>query len=157
MIFTRGTTESINLVASSFGEAFVHPGDEIIVSQLEHHSNFVPWFELCRRKGARFRVLPFTADGELDPEVLKGMFTEKTRLLALNQVSNSLGTVNPLETIIPLAHANGVPVLVDAAQSVQHSGRARRASPGRGLLRFFRAQNVRPDGHWSFVCQRVLA
>ncbi|HOE34337.1 MAG: cysteine desulfurase [Chloroflexi bacterium] len=120
VIFTRGTTESINLVAASFGEAFVHPGDEIIVSQLEHHSNFVPWFELCRRKGARFRVLPFTADGELDPEVLKGMFTEKTRLLALNQVSNSLGTVNPLETIIPLAHANGVPVLVDAAQSVQH-------------------------------------
>jgi len=120
IIFTRGTTESINLAASSFGEAFVHPGDEIIVSQLEHHSNYVPWFELCQRKGARFRVLPFTPTGELDPEVLQGMLTEKTRLLALNQVSNSLGTVNPLETLIPLAHAAGVPVLVDAAQSVQH-------------------------------------
>ena len=120
VIFTRGTTESINLVASSFGEAFIQPGDEIIVSQLEHHSNYVPWFELCQRKGARFRVLPFTPAGELDPDVLQGMFTEKTRLLALNQVSNSLGTVNPLETLIPLAHAAGVPVLVDAAQSVQH-------------------------------------
>lgn len=120
VIFTRGTTESINLVASSFGEAFIQPGDEIIVSQLEHHSNYVPWFELCQRKGARFRVLPFTPTGELDPDVLQGMFTEKTRLLALNQVSNSLGTVNPLETLIPLAHAAGIPVLVDAAQSVQH-------------------------------------
>lgn len=120
VIFTRGTTESINLVATSFGEAFIQPGDEIIVSELEHHSNYVPWFELCQRKGARFRVLPFTPTGELDPEVLQSMFTEKTRLLALNQVSNSLGTVNPLETLIPLAHAAGVPVLVDAAQSVQH-------------------------------------
>ena len=120
VIFTRGTTESINLVASSFGEAFIQPGDEIIVSQLEHHSNYVPWFELCQRKGARFRVIPFTPTGELDPAVLQSMFTEKTRLLALNQVSNSLGTVNPLEVIIPLAHAAGVPVLVDAAQSVQH-------------------------------------
>ena len=120
VIFTRGTTESINLVASSFGEAFIQPGDEIIVSQLEHHSNYVPWFELCQRKGARFRVIPFTPTGELDLAVLQSMFTEKTRLLALNQVSNSLGTVNPLEVIIPLAHAAGVPVLVDAAQSVQH-------------------------------------
>lgn len=120
VIFTRGTTESINLVANSFGEAFIQPGDEIIVSQLEHHSNYVPWFELCQRKGARFRVIPFTPTGELDPAVLQSMFTAKTRLLALNQVSNSLGTVNPLETIIPLAHAAGVPVLVDAAQSVQH-------------------------------------
>ena len=120
VIFTRGTTESINLVASSFGEAFIQPGDEIIVSQLEHHSNYVPWFELCQRKGARFRVIPFTPTGELDPAVLQSMFTAKTRLLALNQVSNSLGTVNPLEDIIPLAHAAGVPVLVDAAQSVQH-------------------------------------
>jgi len=120
VIFTRGTTESINLVASSFGEAFIQPGDEIIVSQLEHHSNYVPWFELCQRKGARFRVIPFTPTGELDPAVLQSMFTAKTRLLALNQVSNSLGTVNPLETIIPLAHAAGVPVLVDAAQSIQH-------------------------------------
>lgn len=120
VIFTRGTTESINLVAFSFGEAFVHAGDEIIVTELEHHSNYVPWYQLCQRKGAHFRVVPFDANGELDLEALKGMLTEKTRLVALNQVSNSLGTVNPLDQIIPLVHAAGVPVLVDAAQAVQH-------------------------------------
>lgn len=120
VIFTRGTTESINLVAFSFGEAFVHAGDEIIVTELEHHSNYVPWYQLCQRKGARFRVVSFDANGELDLEALKGMLNEKTRLVALNQVSNSLGTVNPLDDIIPLVHAAGVPVLVDAAQAVQH-------------------------------------
>ncbi|HAE84891.1 MAG TPA: cysteine desulfurase CsdA [Anaerolineaceae bacterium] len=120
VIFTRGTTESINLVAFSFGEAFVHAGDEIIVTELEHHSNYVPWYQLCQRKGAHFRVVPFDANGELDLEALKGMLTGKTRLVALNQVSNSLGTVNPLDQIIPLVHAAGVPVLVDAAQAVQH-------------------------------------
>ena len=120
VIFTRGTTESINLVAFSFGEAFVHAGDEIIVTELEHHSNYVPWYQLCQREGAHFRVVPFDANGELDLEALKGMLNEKTRLLALNQVSNSLGTVNPLDEIIPLVHAAGVPVLVDAAQAVQH-------------------------------------
>ena len=120
VIFTRGTTESINLVAFSFGEAFVHAGDEIIVTELEHHSNYVPWYQLCQRKGAHFRVVPFDANGELDLEALKGMLNENTRLVALNQVSNSLGTVNPLDEIIPLVHAAGVPVLVDAAQAVQH-------------------------------------
>jgi len=120
VIFTRGTTESINLVAFSFGEAFVHAGDEIIVTELEHHSNYVPWYQLCQRKGAHFRVVPFDANGELDLEALKGLLNEKTRLVALNQVSNSLGTVNPLDEIIPLVHAAGVPVLVDAAQAVQH-------------------------------------
>ncbi|MFZ3070271.1 MAG: cysteine desulfurase [Anaerolineaceae bacterium] len=120
IIFTRGTTESINLVAYSFGDAFVHAGDEILVSQLEHHSNYVPWFQLCQRKGAHFRVVPFNEKGELDLEVFQSLLTERTRLVALNQISNSLGTVNPLEKIIPMAHAAGVPVLVDAAQSVQH-------------------------------------
>jgi len=120
VIFTRGTTESINLVAFSYGEAFVHAGDEIIVTELEHHSNYVPWYQLCQRKGAHFRVVPFDANGELDLEALKGMLNEKTRLVALNQVSNSLGTVNPLDKIIPMVHAAGVPVLVDAAQAVQH-------------------------------------
>ena len=120
VIFTRGTTESINLVAFSFGEAFVHAGDEIIVTELEHHSNYVPWYQLCQRKGAHFRVVPFDANGELDLEALKAMLNEKTRLVALNQVSNSLGTVNPLDKIIPMVHAAGVPVLVDAAQAVQH-------------------------------------
>ncbi|MFZ3150301.1 MAG: SufS family cysteine desulfurase [Anaerolineaceae bacterium] len=120
IIFTRNTTESINLIAFSFGEAFVHEGDDIIVSQLEHHSNFVPWFELARRKGAQFKVVPFDQNGELDLEALREMLSEKTRLVALNHVSNSLGTVNPLEQIIPMAHAAGAAVLVDAAQSVQH-------------------------------------
>ena len=120
VIFTRGTTESINLVAFSFGEAFVHAGDEIIVTELEHHSNYVPWYQLCQRKGAHFRVVPFDANGELDLEALTGMLNENTRMVALNQVSNSLGTVNPLDEIIPLVHAAGVPVLVDAAQAVQH-------------------------------------
>lgn len=120
IIFTRNTTESINLTAFSFGEAFVHEGDEIIVSQLEHHSNYVPWFELARRKGAYFKVVPFDQNGELDLEALRGMLSEKTRLVALNHVSNSLGTINPLEQIIPMAHAAGAVVLVDAAQSVQH-------------------------------------
>ncbi|NLW73087.1 MAG: cysteine desulfurase [Chloroflexi bacterium] len=120
IVFTRGTTESINLVAYSFGEAFVKAGDEIIVTELEHHSNYVPWFLLCKRKGATFRVVPFDQDGELDLEVFKSMLSEKTRLVAVNHVSNSLGTVNPISEIIQLAHQAGVPVLVDAAQSVQH-------------------------------------
>ncbi|HNY84715.1 MAG TPA: aminotransferase class V-fold PLP-dependent enzyme, partial [Anaerolineaceae bacterium] len=120
IVFTRGTTESINLVAYSFGEAFVKAGDEIIVTELEHHSNYVPWFLLCKRKGATFRVVPFDQNGELDLEVFKSMLSEKTRLVAVNHVSNSLGTVNPISEIIQLAHQAGVPVLVDAAQSVQH-------------------------------------
>ncbi|MEA4810962.1 MAG: cysteine desulfurase [Anaerolineaceae bacterium] len=120
VIFTRGTTESINLVAYSFGEAFVHAGDEVITTQLEHHSNYVPWELLCQRKGARFKVLPFDENGELNLEVFKQMLSERTRIVALNQVSNSLGTVNPLEEIICIAHQAGVPVLVDGAQGVQH-------------------------------------
>lgn len=120
IIFTRGTTEAINLVAFSFGEAFVQPGDEVIVTQLEHHSNFVPWQLMCQRRGATFKVLPFDAHGELDLDAFTRLLTERTRIVALNHISNSLGTVNPLETIIPLAHAAGAAVLVDAAQSVQH-------------------------------------
>ncbi|MEL7626145.1 MAG: cysteine desulfurase [Anaerolineaceae bacterium] len=120
IIFTRGTTESVNLVAYSFGEAFVREGDEVIVSQLEHHSNYVPWELMCQRQGAIFRVIPFDKNGELDLQVFRGMLNEKTRLVAVNHVSNSLGTVNPIEEIIQLAHANNVPVLVDGAQSVQH-------------------------------------
>ncbi|MCJ7694413.1 MAG: aminotransferase class V-fold PLP-dependent enzyme, partial [Anaerolineaceae bacterium] len=120
IIFTRGTTESVNLVAYSFGEAFIHPGDEIIVSQLEHHSNFVPWQLLCQRKGAIFKMLPFNDQGDLDLEVCKNLLTDKTRLVAVNHVSNSLGTVNPIEEIVALAHAAGAAVLVDGAQSVQH-------------------------------------
>jgi len=120
VIFTRGTTESVNLLAYTYGEKFVHPGDEIIVSQLEHHSNYVPWQQMCLRRGATFRVLPFDERGELDLALFERMLNEKTRLVAVNQVSNSLGTVNPIKEIIRLAHAHEVPVLVDAAQAVQH-------------------------------------
>lgn len=121
IIFTRGTTEAINLVAYSFGEAFVQPGDEIIVSQLEHHSNYVPWHLMCQRRGATFRVIPFDENGELDQLALQQLINKKTRLLAVNHVSNSLGTVNPIGQIVKLAHEANVPVLVDGAQAVQHS------------------------------------
>lgn len=120
VIFTRGTTESVNLVAYTFGEKFVRPGDEVIVSQLEHHSNFVPWQQMCLRRGATLRLLPFDEHGELDLLLFDSLLNEKTRLVAVNHVSNSLGTVNPVGEIIRLAHAHDVPVLVDAAQSVQH-------------------------------------
>jgi len=120
IIFTKGTTDSINLVAFSFGEGFVHPGDEIIVSEMEHHSNFVPWQLMCERKGAILKVIPFDDDGELRMDVYEQHLTEKTRLVAVNYVSNSLGTINPVREIITKAHDAGVVVLIDAAQSVQH-------------------------------------
>ena len=120
VVFTRGATESINLVAYSFGERFVQAGDEIIVTQLEHHSNYVPWKLLCERRGAIFNVVPFDENGDLDLDVYKSLLNEKTRLVAVNHVSNSLGTVNPVKEIIQLAHDAGAVVLVDAAQSVQH-------------------------------------
>jgi len=120
IIFTRGTTEAINLVAFSFGEGFIRPGDEVIVSELEHHSNFVPWQLMCQRKGATFKVLPFDANGELDLDAFARLLSDKTRLVAVNHVSNSLGTVNPVEKIVAMAHAAGAAVLVDGAQSVQH-------------------------------------
>lgn len=120
IIFTRGTTESINLVAYSFGQAFVKEGDEVIASQLEHHSNYVPWELMCQRQGAHFRVIPFDQNGELDLQAFHAMLNEKTRLVAVNHVSNSLGTVNPIEEIVRIAHEANVPVLVDGAQAVQH-------------------------------------
>lgn len=121
VIFTRGTTEAINLVAFSFGEAFIEPGDEVIVTELEHHSNFVPWQMMCERRGARFRVVPFDKNGELRLEVYENLLSEKTRLVAFNHVSNSLGTINPAKQIIRMAHEVGAAVLVDAAQAVQHT------------------------------------
>ena len=120
IIFTRGTTESVNLVAYSFGQAFVKEGDEVIASQLEHHSNYVPWELMCQRQGANFGVIPIDENGELDLQAFQELLTGKTRLVAINHVSNSLGTVNPIKEIIDLAHAANVPVLVDAAQGVQH-------------------------------------
>ena len=120
VIFTRGTTESINLVAFSFGEAFIQPGDEVIVTAMEHHSNFVPWQMMCERRGARFRVVPFDEKGDLRLDILENLLNDKTRIVAFNHVSNSLGTINPAKKIIEMAHNAGAAVLVDAAQSVQH-------------------------------------
>ena len=120
IIFTRGTTESVNLVAYSFGQAFVKEGDEVIVSQLEHHSNYVPWELMCQRQGANFHVIPFDEKGELDLQAFRDLLNEKTKLVAVNHVSNSLGTVNPIEEIVNLAHAANVPILVDGAQAIQH-------------------------------------
>ena len=120
IIFTRGTTESINLVAACFGEQFMHEGDEVIVSVMEHHSNIVPWQLLASRKGIKLRVIPMTDKGELELEAYEQLFNEHTRIVSVAHVSNVLGTVNPVQLIIQIAHAHGVPVLIDAAQSVPH-------------------------------------
>lgn len=120
LIFVRGTTEAINLVASSYGEIAVKPGDEVIVSYLEHHSNIVPWQLLCERKGATLKVIPVNDAGELDIEAYKKLLSEKTKIVAVNHISNSLGTINPVKEIIQLAHEAGAVVLIDGAQSVQH-------------------------------------
>lgn len=120
IIFTRGTTESINLLAYSFGEAYCKPGDEIIVSVMEHHSNIVPWQLLAERKGIVLKVIPMNEKGELLQEEYRNLFSERTRLVAVTQVSNVLGTINPIKTMIETAHAHNVPVLVDGAQAVPH-------------------------------------
>ncbi|MGB5988889.1 MAG: cysteine desulfurase [Marinifilaceae bacterium] len=120
IIFTAGTTESVNLLANSFGQKFISEGDEIIISEMEHHSNIVPWQLLCERRGAKIKVLPFNESGELLIDELDNLITDKTKLLCVGHVSNSLGTVNPIKEITKIAHSRGVKVLVDAAQSVQH-------------------------------------
>ncbi|HOR18744.1 MAG TPA: cysteine desulfurase [Brevefilum sp.] len=120
IIFTRGTTEAINLVAYSFGEVFINPGDEVIFTMMDHHSNFVPWQMLCERRGANYHVVPFDENGDLRLDIYQNLLNSKTRLVAFNHVSNSLGTVNPAQEIIRMAHDAGAVVLVDAAQAVQH-------------------------------------
>lgn len=120
IVFTRGTTESINLLASSFGEAFLGEGDEVIVSTMEHHSNIVPWQLLQMRKGIKLRVIPMNDCGELLLDEYERLFTERTRIVCVTHVSNVLGTVNPVKDMIATAHAHGVPVLVDGAQSIPH-------------------------------------
>ena len=120
IVFTRGTTEGLNLVAQCFTEAFMHEGDEVIVSVMEHHSNIVPWQLQAQKKGIVIKVIPMTDDGELDMEAYRGLFSEKTRLVSVAHVSNVLGTVNPVEEIISIAHEHDVPVMVDGAQSVPH-------------------------------------
>lgn len=120
IVFTRGTTESLNLVASSFGERFMGEGDEVIISAMEHHSNIVPWQLLQERKSIRLRVIPINDRGELLLDEYEKLFNKRTRIVAVTHVSNVLGTVNPVKQIAAVAHAHGVPVLVDGAQSVPH-------------------------------------
>jgi cysteine desulfurase/selenocysteine lyase len=128
VIFTRGTTESVNLVAQTFGRARVGAGDEVLVTGMEHHSNIVPWQMLCAEKGATLRVVPVTDAGDLDLDALERLLRPRTRLLAVTQVSNALGTVNPIRDIVERARARGVPVLVDGAQGMPHLGFDVRAS-----------------------------
>jgi len=120
IVFTSGTTNSINLVAFSFGEAFVKEGDEIIVSESEHHSNIVPWQMLCSRKGAKLRVIPVDDDGYLRLDVLESLLSDKTKIVAVTHISNVLGLVNPIPEIVSVCHERGVPVLVDGAQGIIH-------------------------------------
>jgi len=120
IIFVRGATEGINLLAHSFGEQYVKKGDEILISAMEHHSNIVPWQLLCERSGSRLRVIPMTLLGELDLEKYKRMLTSRTKLVALAHVSNALGTVNPVKEMIDLAHKKNIPVLLDGAQAAPH-------------------------------------
>ena len=120
IIFTRGTTESINLVASCFGQEFMREGDEVILTEVEHHSNIVSWQLLQQRQGIKLRVLPITDEGEIILDGIYDFFNSRTRIVSLSHVSNVLGTVNPVKEIIRIAHAHGVPVLVDGAQSTPH-------------------------------------
>lgn len=120
IVFTRGTTEGLNLVASTFTEAMMEPGDEVIVSTMEHHSNIVPWQLAARRKGIKLRVIPMSDNGILDMEAYKSLFNEKTKIVSVAHVSNVLGTINPISDIVRIAHDNGVPCVVDGAQSAPH-------------------------------------
>jgi cysteine desulfurase/selenocysteine lyase len=120
IIFTSGATGSINAVAFSFGEKYVNAGDEILISEMEHHSNIVPWQMLCQRKGALLKIIPFDQNGEVLLDQLDNLLTEKTKIVALTHASNSLGTINPVKEVIRRAHAKNIPVMLDGAQMVQH-------------------------------------
>ncbi|MHA7628242.1 SufS family cysteine desulfurase [Corallococcus sp. M7] len=120
VIFVRGTTEAINLVAATYGRKHVDPGDEVLISAMEHHSNIVPWQMVCDAAGAKLRVIPVDERGELRMDTVDALLTEKTRLLAMTHVSNALGSVNPIKELVAKAHAKNIPVLVDGAQSVTH-------------------------------------
>lgn len=120
IIFVKGTTEGINLVAQSFGRKFVTKGDEVVISTMEHHSNIVPWQLMCESEGANLKVIPINESGEVDIEAYKKLLTDKTKIVALVHVSNTLGTVNPVQEMIKLAHDKDIPVLLDGAQAVPH-------------------------------------
>lgn len=121
VIFTRGTTEAINLIATSFGARFIQEGDEIIISTMEHHANIVPWQMLCQRTGAKLQVIRITEQGDLDIQHYKGLFSERTRLVSVCHISNVLGTVNPIKELSAIAHQHNVPILVDGAQAIAHT------------------------------------
>ena len=120
IIFVRGTTDGINLVAGSYGPANVGPGDEIVISEMEHHSNIVPWQMLCEQSGAELKVVPFNEDGELLIDEYERILGPRTKLVAMAHTSNALGTINPVKTIVEMAHARDIPVLIDGAQAVPH-------------------------------------
>ncbi|MFN0084610.1 MAG: SufS family cysteine desulfurase [Blastocatellia bacterium] len=120
IIFTRGTTEGINMVSHCYGRKFVHEGDEIIISTLEHHSNIVPWQMLCEQSGARLRVIPINDQGELLIDEFARMLNPRVKIVAVNHISNALGTINPIKRIIELAHSRDIPVLIDGAQAAPH-------------------------------------
>jgi len=120
IIFTRGTTESINLVAASFGKLFIHEGDEVLITEMEHHSNIIPWQLVCEEKKAQLKVLPFNETGELCLDLLDEYLTDKTKIVAVTHTSNTLGTINDLKTIINKAHLKNIPVLIDGAQAMSH-------------------------------------
>lgn len=121
IIFTRGTTESINLIAFSLGEAYCKPGDEIIISEMEHHSNIVPWQMLAERKGLILKIIPINEKGDLKLDEFEKLMSERTRLVSVTHISNVLGTVNPIKKLIAKAHEKGIPVLIDGAQSIPHT------------------------------------
>lgn len=120
IIFTKGTTESINLIASSFGKAFLKSGDEVIISEMEHHANIVPWQMICEEKGAILKVIPFNDEGVLNLEIFESLLNKHTKIVAITHISNALGTINPIKKIIDIAHSKGVPVMIDGAQAVSH-------------------------------------
>ena len=120
VIFTKGTTNSINLVAYTFGRKFIQEGDEIVVTEMEHHSNIVPWQMLCDEKKCILKVIPLQPDGSILLEDAKTIITSKTKLVSITYVSNALGTINPVKELIEIAHQNGAKILVDAAQAIQH-------------------------------------
>ncbi|MBC8490192.1 MAG: cysteine desulfurase [Bacteroidetes bacterium] len=120
IIFTKGTTESINLMAYSFGKKFLSQGDEVIISELEHHANIVPWQMICEEKRAKLKVIPINNNGELILEKFKDLITKKTKIVSVSHISNALGTVNPIKAIIDIAHQHDIPVMIDGAQGIVH-------------------------------------
>ncbi len=146
IVFVRGTTEAINLVCHSWGRAHVGAGDEVLISAMEHHSNIVPWQMLCREKDARLKVIPMDDRGDLLLDEYRSLLTDRTRIVAVNHVSNALGTVNPVADIVRIAHERGVPVLVDGAQAVPHLA-VDVTALGCDFYAFSGPQSVRADGH----------